>query len=290
MSPRKATYAAAILISATLTVSLLSAQVPQQPPERPDSPQKSRLERLAEELACELTPYAEDRSLDSLSVENAGETEFDIVVLGEANPMISDDCYKLALKHAAERLQAIHPELSLAEAMQKGVIHVHEEKEHAKEHGRTYGEFFQHVSQCDDWCKPMVVNLEKCHIEAVATLRPWAVFFDYDSEIVRSNFDPDLARVIEEVAANEDRQVLLIGRASRLGDKIYNRELSKQRVLAVREKLITFGVAAERIKTLWFGWEPPQISETIAQEYGIGDVYAVRGARAVNQSVMMLVF
>ncbi len=290
MRPRKTTFAAALLISSTLTVSLLPAQGLELAGESADSPKRSRLERLAAELVRELTPYANDRSLDSLSIKNPGEDDFAIVVLGEDNPMISDECYKLALRHAAERMQEMHPEMSIVEAMQAGIVHVHEGKEHAREHGRTYGEFFQHVAQCDAWCRPMVVNLEKCHLEAVASLRPWAVFFDYNSGIVKSDFDADLVRVIEEISTGETRQVLLIGRASRTGDKAYNRALSQRRVLAVREKLVTFGVDADRIKTLWFGWEPPQITETIAQQYGLGDVFAVHGANAMNQSVMMLVF
>ena len=252
--------------------------------------EKSRLERLVEELSQELGPYAEDGSLDSLNIENAGAYDFDLVVLGDDNPLISDECYKLVLQHAAEEMKRTHPELSRAEALRMGLMHVHENRQAGQEHGRTYGEFFTHVVQCDEWCQPMVVGLEKCHIAAVAGLDPWPVFFDYDSDNAQLGSDITFARVIEKLESTEDGNVLLVARASRLGNKIYNRTLSYRRALAVRDELVGLGVESDRIRLLWFGWEPPQIGEQVAEAYGIGDVYHVDGEYAVNQSVMVVVY
>ena len=53
--------------------------------------------------------------------------------------------------------------------------------------------------------------------------------------------------------ARPDDKVLLIGRASKIGDLRYNRRLSGQRALAVRDVLLAKGVAANRIETLWLG-------------------------------------
>ena len=251
---------------------------------------KSRLERLVEELEKELVPYANDPSLDSLSVANPGEYDFDLVVLGDNNPIISDECYKLVLRHAAKRVMVDNPELSITDAMKLGVRHVHEERDHAREHGRTYREFFQHVAQCDQWCQPLVVGLEKCHIEAVAELDPWAVFFDFNSDVIRPEAEVTFTSVVKKLEENTEGKVLLIGRASRNGDKIYNRGLSYRRALAVRYTLLNLGVNPERIQLLWFGWEPPQISERVASAYGIGDVHALGGEFSANQSVVIVVY
>ncbi len=251
---------------------------------------KSRLDRLVDELEKELVPYANDPSLDSLPVKAPGEYDFDLVVLGDNNPIISDECYKLVLRHAAQRVMEEHPELSVTEAMRMGIEHVHEEKQAGREHGRTYGEFFQHLVQCEEWCSPLVVGLEKCHIEAVADSDPWAIFFDFNSDRIRPESAVTFTNIVEKLEANVDVNVLLIGRASRSGNKVYNRSLSRRRALAVYGTLLNFGVKRERIQLLWFGWEPPQISEPVAAAYGIGDVYALSGGRSVNQSVMVVVY
>lgn len=50
------------------------------------------------------------------------------------------------------------------------------------------------------------------------------------------------------------------------------------------------GVPFERIRPIWFGWEPPQTDEMIAAEYGISDLVSEYGKAGVNQSVVMVIF
>ncbi len=250
----------------------------------------SRLERLADELGRELLPYARDPSLDSVIVADPGRTDFDLVLLADDNPAISDECYKIVLQHAAEAMMHHHPEMSREEALTRGISHVREMRQSAAREGRTYGAFFRHVVDCQEWCQPLVVGLETCHIEAVSQLGPRSVFFGYDSDRIRPNAEAGFATVAEELARDPHARVLLVGRASRVGDKLYNRELSQRRALAVQQALIELGVAPEKIQAMWIGWEPPQINSRIAGFYGLGDVYARDGETAVNQSVMIVVF
>ena len=56
------------------------------------------------------------------------------------------------------------------------------------------------------------------------------------------------------------------------------------------QQLSDRGIDTGRIKTLSFGYEPPQISAPIAAAYGLGDVYRSEGEQRTNQSVMMVVY
>jgi len=251
---------------------------------------KGRMERLAEELASELEPHAGDAALDSLVVERAGEQDFDLVVLGDENPMISDECYKLALRHAATEMMMADSSLGPSEAVRKGMAHVVHGRARAATHGRTYGEFFRHVVKCDEWCEPMVVSLEQCHIEAVARLRPWPVFFGFNTSVVDERFLPELEVVSAELLRSPDSRVLVVGRGSRIGNRDHNRRLSRERAEAVRDRLVTLGAPADRIQALWLGWEPPQIVPEVARAYNLTDAWLLYGRQALNQSVMMVVY
>lgn len=277
--------ALALLLGVTLSLPALP-----QSTESEEEKARSRLERLVGELERELVPYAMDPALDSLSIQSPGESDFDLVLLADDNPAISDDCYKIVLHHASEAMMHRHPELGRHEALMRGIAHVREMRETAAGEGRTYGAFFRHVVDCQEWCQPLVAGLEKCHIEAVGQLGPRAVFFAYNDDQVQPEEAASLAAVATELGHDPDARVLLVGRASRIGDKLYNRELSERRTVAVQNALIEHGVEAARIQSMWIGWEPPQISSVVAGVYGFGDLYAAKGETAVNQSVMMVIF
>ena len=99
-----------------------------------------------------------------------------------------------------------------------------------------------------------------------------------------------IAEVTHGLKGNADLKVLLIGRASHMGDLPFNRALSGRRALAVKDKLLTNGIPKSRIEAMWFGWEPPQISDWIAKEYDLHDLYNHKGKKRMNQSVMMVLY
>ena len=115
--------------------------------------------------------------------------------------------------------------------------------------------------------------------------------FELDSDVVALRYDDGvLARVAERMRKRPAAKVALIGRASRIGDLRYNRRLSARRSLAVRDRLLALGVPADRIKTMWFGWEPPQIQAEIAAEYGFATLFAEQGEERMNQSVLAVLY
>ena len=93
-------------------------------------------------------------------------------------------------------------------------------------------------------------------------------------------------------------KVLLIGRASKIGDRGYNIALSGKRAGEIRDYLTTtFNVAEEQIRYQFFGFDPPQLTLDYAARYGISaaDLVAVEAnmktAEAkINQSVVIIIY
>ena len=78
------------------------------------------------------------------------------------------------------------------------------------------------------------------------------IFFEHDSDVINSTGLNALAKTIEYI--NEGSEVTLIGYASATSSSDeYNLELSKRRVNSVKEKLVSAGANANKIKTEFKG-------------------------------------
>jgi outer membrane protein OmpA-like peptidoglycan-associated protein len=87
-----------------------------------------------------------------------------------------------------------------------------------------------------------------------------------------------------------NRRILLIGRASRGGAHGYNMVLSERRVRAVRAELVRWGVAPERIKTFWLGWEQPYLTPEVAKLYRVPTYLFDNDEVKLNQSVELVLY
>lgn len=211
-------------------------------------------------------------------------------VTSNDNPLMTEECHKDAMRHAIKTMME-KKELDTEGAVEMAKMHMHEQQvEYAD--GIPYSEYIAHIAECKGFCGPMVKKLITCHIASVTRLDHDMVFFDLDSHTVS---DPRSETAIGAIARhlNEmpQKNVLLIGRASRYGGTLgYNRRLSGRRAESVGEMLHGLGVDRSHVRSLAFGYEPPQIDATIAEAYGVHDVYVREGVHQVNQSVMMVVY
>jgi OOP family OmpA-OmpF porin len=95
---------------------------------------------------------------------------------------------------------------------------------------------------------------EKVTIQAEA-------LFDFDKAVVR----PDGKKVLDDevvgkMKENPQVEVLLItGHADRIGSAKYNLKLSERRANAVKDYLISQGIAADRLETAWKGSTEPVV-------------------------------
>ncbi len=83
------------------------------------------------------------------------------------------------------------------------------------------------------------------------------VHFDFDKAVVKASDIPHVEAVATQLKGMAGRAVRIEGHCDERGTEEYNRSLGERRALAVREKLISLGVAADMIDTISFGEDRP---------------------------------
>lgn len=79
------------------------------------------------------------------------------------------------------------------------------------------------------------------------------VHFAYDSSVVRSGEQSNVAAVADYLKSNASAAVEVDGHCDERGTDEYNRSLGERRALAIREALVALGVEAGRVDTVSFG-------------------------------------
>jgi len=214
-----------------------------------------------------------------------------LAVTSDANPMLERQCKEDAMSLSVDSLRHVEGAAEGAEAMQAAVAHMQEHQRFIRENRVSYADYLKEIAECRSFCAPLVASLVRCHVLSVARQPHGIVGFDLDS----SSVPPESREgILEEVALrleqHPEEKVLLVGRASQIGDLRYNRRLSAQRALAVKDHLVARGVDESRIETMWLGWEPPQITESVAAEYGLAELYQSQGGQRINQSVVVVTY
>lgn len=185
------------------------------------------------------------------------------------NPLLEDQCRKEALGLSVDSLRSRMQITDEQEALNAAAVHMQKHRDFIKENEISYAGYLTEIANCDSFCAPLVTHLISCHALSVARRTHGIVLFDLDSADLGPRTDLDIVgAVAEQLAEDPTQRVVLIGRASRLGDLSYNRRLAGRRALAVKDALELEGVRSDRIQTMWFGWEPPQISLWIAKSTG----------------------
>jgi outer membrane protein OmpA-like peptidoglycan-associated protein len=214
-----------------------------------------------------------------------------LAVTRAENPLLEEQCKKQALElsvaHFGE-VQGIEDEQA---AVRAAAEHIRMHQDFVRSHGISYSDYLREISECRSFCAPVVARLMQCQVLSVARNPHGIVLFDLDSSSVDTRYrNGALSNVVTQLGKDPARRVALIGRASRLGDLRYNRRLSAQRALAVRDRLIDLGIEPARLETMWFGWEPPQLSAWVADQYGMRDLFESVGELRINQSVVAVVY
>ena len=214
-----------------------------------------------------------------------------LTVTKSRNPMLTRECRKQAMRTSLSALREQHGYASDSAAMNDAVQHMFEHRDFIRDNEVSHVEYLRSIAQCEKYCAPLIASMMQCHKLSVARHPHGVVMFELGESTVKPQYRDG---VIQEVAAKynsgEGTNILLIGRASHIGDLRYNRRLSAQRALAVRDALIEAGVPMDAIRPLWFGWEPPQIDAATAEEYGIAAMFEEMGRQKLNQSVVMVIF
>ncbi len=214
-----------------------------------------------------------------------------LVVTRAENPLLEEECKKEALQLSVERFGKLQGLPDERAAVRAAAEHIRRHQDFVHSHGISYSDYLREISECRAFCAPVVASLIQCQVLSVSRSPHGIVLFGLGSDRVDPRYrEGVLANLATQLRKDPERKAALIGRASRIGDLRHNRRVSARRALAVRDGLIELGVEPERVETLWFGWEPPQISAWVADEYGLRDLYESEGELGINQSVMAVVY
>jgi peptidoglycan-associated lipoprotein len=83
------------------------------------------------------------------------------------------------------------------------------------------------------------------------------VYFDYDSFIIKPEFQSTIEAHAQYLKSNSRAKISLEGHTDERGGREYNLALGQKRADAVRQSLTLLGVATSQIETVSFGEEKP---------------------------------
>jgi len=85
-----------------------------------------------------------------------------------------------------------------------------------------------------------------------------SVFFDFDSFVVKSEYQPVVQTHGGYLGTNKQRRVTVEGHTDERGGREYNLALGQKRAEAVKQRLLLLGVAETQVETVSFGEEKPR--------------------------------
>ena len=103
------------------------------------------------------------------------------------------------------------------------------------------------------------VDLSKSGQDAKGPVGSNLVYFDYDSFVIKPEFQSVIETHGRYLAANRARKAMLEGHTDERGGREYNLALGQKRAEAVRRALGLLGVADEQMEAVSFGKEKPAV-------------------------------
>ncbi len=101
------------------------------------------------------------------------------------------------------------------------------------------------------------VELEGASRNAMAPNSPKTVFFDYDSFVIKPEFQSVIEAHARFINTDKSRRVVIEGHTDMSGGREYNLALGQKRAEAVRRALSLLGVSENQIEAVSFGKEKP---------------------------------
>ena len=95
-----------------------------------------------------------------------------------------------------------------------------------------------------------------------------SVYFDYDSYVVKDEFQALLAAHGKFLAGNAKMKMLLQGNADERGSREYNLALGQTRADAVRKALALLGAREDQLEAVSLGEEKPACNESTEECWG----------------------
>lgn len=106
------------------------------------------------------------------------------------------------------------------------------------------------------------VSLDNASATAAMMATNRVVYFDYDSFMIRSEFQPVIEAHAKFVKGDKSRKVAIEGHTDERGGREYNLALGQKRAEAVRRAMSLQGVSENQMEAVSFGKEKPAVQGT----------------------------
>lgn len=106
------------------------------------------------------------------------------------------------------------------------------------------------------------VDLSKSGQDAAMQATARIVYFDYDSFVIRPEFQSVIEAHAKYIRADKGRKVVIEGHTDERGGREYNLALGQKRAEAVRKALSLLGVTEAQLEAVSFGKEKPSATGT----------------------------
>lgn len=103
------------------------------------------------------------------------------------------------------------------------------------------------------------VDAGKTNQDAAAQTSARVVYFDYDSFVIRPEFQSVIETHARVIKADKNKKVAIEGHTDERGGREYNLALGQKRAEAVRSRLGLLGVAENQLEAVSFGKEKPAV-------------------------------
>ncbi|MEY4099350.1 MAG: hypothetical protein RL300_521 [Pseudomonadota bacterium] len=104
------------------------------------------------------------------------------------------------------------------------------------------------------------VDLNRSGSQAPAPTESRLIYFDYDSFVIKPEFQAVIAAHAKFLRAQPARKVAIEGHTDERGGREYNLALGQKRAEAVRNALSILGVTANQMEAVSFGKEKPIVA------------------------------
>lgn len=101
------------------------------------------------------------------------------------------------------------------------------------------------------------VDLSKNNADALMQSTSRIIYFDYDSFVIRSEFQSVIEAHAKFIKSDKNRKVVVEGHTDERGGREYNLALGQKRAEAVRRALALSGVPDAQVEAVSFGKEKP---------------------------------
>lgn len=103
------------------------------------------------------------------------------------------------------------------------------------------------------------VDIGKSAQQAALPAGPRIVYFDYDSFVIKQEFQSVIEAHARYIKADKSRKVAIEGHTDERGGREYNLALGQKRAEAVRSALGLLGVVDSQVEAVSFGKEKPAV-------------------------------